>query len=66
MFWVVSSELLDGYYSILGCCILVKVKSLKQHFYVVVRVSWVVARELLDGYYSILGCCLLVKVKSLK
>ncbi len=32
----------------LGCRLLAKVKSLKQHFYVVTRVFWVVARELLD------------------
>lgn len=50
MFWVVSIELLDGYYSILGCCLLVKVKSLKQHFYVVVRVSCLISRKLLDSY----------------
>jgi len=30
---MISSELLDGYYSILGCCLLVKVKTSKQQMY---------------------------------
>jgi len=44
---MVARELLDVYYSILGCC-LVHVESLKIHFYVVARLFLVVARKLLQ------------------
>jgi len=35
--------------SILGCCLLVQVESLKIHFYVVARLFLVVARKFLDS-----------------